>query len=335
MNTPTEKKIVAAQKARAEAAESFKKKREDVTALLNSSKAEITKVLPENIKSDRFITLILNYLTKNPELFDCTKHSILGTVILLAELGLIPDDVIGEAYMRAETNYRKRVKECTFIVGYKGLIALAMRAGIVSYVETATVYGANQDDGDYFDYDLGLNKKLEHKPVGLEDQARITHFYSIAKMKDGDKIFKVITRKVAEDTRDENQSFKNGDPKTVLIWTKKFDEMGMKTAIRKLFKNIPVSGSLARALAVDEAADFGKQNIAASYVDIMPQFAGDIAEEILNEAEQEEVEKEIAKKKVKEGKNKTKADNVATGAMNMINQRETAAKTRRNHNARN
>jgi len=43
-------------------------------------------------------------------------------------------------------------------------------------------------------------------------------------------------------------------------WKDHFEEMSKKTAIRRLFKYLPVGTELNRAIAIDEHAAVGKQN---------------------------------------------------------------------------
>lgn len=321
----TEKKIVASQNEQNERISKFNKGKEEITNLLNSYRVQISKLLPQYIRPDAFISSFLMYVLKNPDLMECTKYSLLGCAFKLAQYGLIPDDVTGQAYLSFEYN-RSKVKECTYIIGYKGLITLAKRSGQIADVETEVVYAANENDGDYFDYDLGLNKKLEHKPVGLDDINRITHFYAIVYLPDGRKNFKVLTRKAVEKVRDETLIGKATGSKSHTIWTKKFDEMGMKTAIRKLFKNTPISPDMMNAISTDEAADYGGQNAASSFIDVMPEFANDIAQNVISEAAAEKEEEQQTRKIQRNQKSKDKADKVAAGTMSLLQKREDAEK---------
>jgi recombination protein RecT len=323
--TSTEKKILASQSETQERINKFNKGREEITNLLNSYRVQISKLLPNFIRPDAFISSFLMYVLKNPDLMDCSRHSLLGCAFKLAQYGLIPDDVTGQAYLSYEYN-RSKVKECTFIIGYKGLITLAKRSGQIEDVETEVVYAANENDGDYFDYDLGLTKKLEHKPVGLDDPNRITHFYAIMYLPGGRQSFKVLTRKAVEKIRDEALQGKAPGSKPFIVWTKKFDEMGMKTAIRKLFKNTPISSDMMNAISTDEAADYGAQNAASYFVDFMPEYANEIAQTVITEAAAEKEEEREIKKVQKNAKSKDKAEKVAAGTMDLLKKREALEK---------
>lgn len=325
--TSTEKKILESQDQKAEKVNKLNKGREEITQLLNSYRVQIGKLLPNFIRPDAFISSVLTYILKNPELMDCSRRSILGCALKLAQFGLMPDEVTGEAYLSSELNHRTKARECTFIIGYKGLIALAKRSGQVQNVETEVVYGANENDGDYFDYDLGLNKKLEHKPVGLDDQSRITHFYAIMYLPSGATSFKVLTRKSVEKVRDEALINKAPGSKSHTIWTKKFDEMGMKTAIRKLFKNTPISSEMNKVISLDEAGDYGGQNAAAYFIDVMPEFAEEFAQDVITEKEAEAQEEHQQQTTQKNAKSKAKAQTVATGTMDLLKKREEKEKT--------
>ena len=61
--------------------------------------------------------------------------------------------------------------EAQFQLGYRGLIDLARRTGEITSVYAHEVY-----EGDEFEYSYGLDKDLKHKPIGEEDESKITHF---------------------------------------------------------------------------------------------------------------------------------------------------------------
>ena len=46
---------------------------------------------------------------------------------------------------------------------------------------------------DEFDYSYGLEQKLVHKPSGLADPGKITHYYAVVKFTNGGYVFHVMT----------------------------------------------------------------------------------------------------------------------------------------------
>jgi recombination protein RecT len=261
-----------------------------VSDLLGKYKGEIAKALPKLLTAERLIRTALTAMARNPDLLQCTNHSLISCILTTAQLGLLPDNILGEAYLIPFNNKKKRRKECQLIVGYKGLCMLAMRSGLVKSISAMPVFAANEKDGDVFDYDLGLNEKLVHKPSGLMESSRITHFYAIVRFINGGHIFLVMTRAQVEAVRDKSKNYQYSENKAGTVWAQYFDEMGCKTVVRRVMKYVPLSPEMSRAVALDEAAESGDQNTSVEFVDKMPEFSEDIEHEVLadNEAEKQE-----------------------------------------------
>lgn len=272
----------------------IKEKQSSVKDLLEKYRGSISQALPKHITADRMMRVALTAMTKTPDLLFCTQHSLISAVITAGQLGLMPDSVLGECYLIPFNNTRKGTKECQIIVGYRGLCALAMRSGQVASVQARAVYAANEEGGDMFEYELGLEEKLKHVPNGLTDNNRITHFYAIVKFKGGGHVFNVMTRKEVESVRDESKNYQFAKDKAETIWGKYFDEMGCKTVLRRLMKFVPLSPEIQQAIGTDEAAEGGRQKLGVEILDA-PETDQEMIEDIeaeLVEDEFEEQEKE-------------------------------------------
>lgn len=100
-------------------------------------------------------------------------------------------------------------------------------------------------EGDEFNFEFGLDEKLIHRP-GENEDAPVTHVYAVARLKDGGTQFEVMTRKQIELVRSQSKAGNNGP------WVTHWEEMAKKTAIRRLFKYLPVSIEIQRAVSMDE-----------------------------------------------------------------------------------
>ncbi len=123
------------------------------------------------------------------------------------------------------------------------MIDLARRSGQIASISARTVRA-----GDEFEYEYGLNEHLTHKP-GEDEDAPITHVYAVARLKDGGVQFEVMTHKQIERVRSQSKSASNGP------WVTHWEEMAKKSVIRRLFKYLPVSIELSRAVMLDEKAE--------------------------------------------------------------------------------
>ena len=138
------------------------------------------------------------------------------------------------------------------MIGYSGMLDIVYRSGKV-----ALVYAEVVREGDVFDYDLGLDRKLIHKPIGDED-APMTYAYAVAELTNHHKAFVVLTANQIAKRKLSAQGA--GTPSSP--WNQYPDEMAKKSAVRALWKYLPRSPELAQASAFDEAPEYGQKQTA-------------------------------------------------------------------------
>jgi len=224
--------------------------------------AQIQAALPKHMTPERMARIATTEIRKNPKLAQCEPLSFIGAVIQCAQLGLEPGSALGHAYILPFDVKKKERGEwvtvrtdAQVIVGYRGMIDLARRSGQIQSINARVVHA-----GDKFSYAYGLDEHLTHVPTeGTAGPA--THFYAVAKFKDGGFQFDVMTISSVHRIRDETQGYKAylaakaKGYKADTPWLKDEDEMGRKTVLRRLFKYLPVSVELQRAVLLDEQAD--------------------------------------------------------------------------------
>jgi recombination protein RecT len=218
-------------------------------------KKQMALALPKHMTADRLARIALTEVRKNPKLGDSDQASFLGAIMQCAQLGLEPGGALGHAYLLPFENRRKGITEVQFIVGYRGMIDLARRSGQIVSLEARAVYEADQ-----FHVQLGLDSNLTHIPAWDKvDRGPLTFVYSVAKLKDGGVQFDVMSRAEIERIRNESQGYKTAIKygKTDSPWISAFEEMAKKTVVRRLFKYLPVSIEMARAVGLDEQAEIG------------------------------------------------------------------------------
>lgn len=255
----------------------LKERKQKVSGLLERYTPQLAQALPKFLTPDKMMRVALTAMNKNPKLLECTQTSLIGSILTSAQLGLLPDEVLGEAYLIPFKNNRANRMECQFMIGYKGLCTLAYRSGVVQSVQARAVF-----KGDEFEFEMGLNERLVHRPKGNKNPAEITHFYSIVRMKEGGYVMNVMTREEVEKIRNESANYKFAYKKEDTVWGKYFEEMGCKTVLRRIMKYVPMSSEVMRAIGQDELADIGKQNFSADILE-MPEIDDEIKDEALNE----------------------------------------------------
>lgn len=221
--------------------------------MLEGMGKELARALPKHVSPDRMMRIATTALRANPKLGECSHVSFLGCVLSAAQLGLEVNTPLGQAYLIPRRNKRGE-QECTLQIGYQGFMDLARRSGEIAAMYAEAVY-----QGDSFEYELGLEKKLRHKPSEDIDRESkpITHVYAVAKLKSGEALFVVLTRAQVEKYRKRGAS--GGGTSTP--WDTDYEAMAKKTAIRRLFTWIPKSAEMASASALDESAELGKPQV--------------------------------------------------------------------------
>ena len=148
-----------------------------IADMIKAMEPEIKKALPQVITPERFTRMALSALNTTPKLAECSQMSFLGALMNAAQLGLEPNTPLGQAYL---IPYRNKGKlECQFQIGYKGLIDMVYRNDNIQTVQAQCVY-----ENDEFEYELGLEPKLVHKPA-LKDRGNLILVYALWKAKNG------------------------------------------------------------------------------------------------------------------------------------------------------
>lgn len=136
---------------------------------MDKYKKQIALALPKHLSADRMARLAMTCFSQNPKLFECDTKSVLGSIIQASQLGL-EIGVNGQGYLIPYG------KTCQFVPGWKGLMDLLARTGRGS-VHTAAVY-----DGDFFEYELGTDPKIVHRPGDAHGIGKITHVYAVGRV---------------------------------------------------------------------------------------------------------------------------------------------------------
>lgn len=229
-------------------------------ALLQTMGPEIARALPKHITPDRMMRACLTSLRTTPKLAECTPASFMASVLASAQLGLEPGP-LGLAYFVPYNTYNKTTKKyetnCQLIIGYAGMIELAYRSGRVASVRAMVVR-----KGDVFQFCHGLKQRLEHEPSSdpNREEQPITHAYAIAEMKGEEPIFWVLSHPQIEARRKRGASGKTypDGNRVKTPWDDDYEAMAMKSAVRALFKWIPKSPEMMRAVVADEAQEQGR-----------------------------------------------------------------------------
>lgn len=209
--------------------------------VIQAGAKQFATALPKHVNSERFVRIAITTIRQNPKLAKCSQESLLGALMVSAQLGLEPG-TLGQCYLIPFENKKAGTVECQFQIGYKGLIELLRRSGQLSDIYSYTVY-----ENDDFNIEYGLSRTLTHKP-NFDERGEIKGFYAVAILKDGAKAFEYMTKDevVKHEEKYRKGSYKND------VWNKNFEEMSQKTVVKKLLKWLPVSVEFLEMAAKDE-----------------------------------------------------------------------------------
>ena len=199
------------------------KKQKTIFDVIQAGAKQFATALPKHINSDRFVRIAITTIRQNPKLAQCNQESLLGALMVSAQLGLEPG-VLGQCYLIPYG------RECQFQIGYKGMIELLRRSGQLKDIYAYSVY-----ENDEFEMTYGLDRDLKHKP-NLQNKGNFIGCYCVAVLKDDARAFEYMTKEEIEaHGKKFSKTYGNGP------WKTDFEAMAHKTVVKKMLKWLPVS----------------------------------------------------------------------------------------------
>jgi len=207
---------------------------------VQSMKSQLALALPKHMDAEKMVRIVTTEMRRNPKLAECTRDSLLGAIMLSAQVGLEPSP-LGYAYLIPTYNGKTKTTDCRFEIGYKGFLRLVRNSA-----EVSTIYAESVCENDEFELTRGTENKIIHKP-NLKDRGAPYGFYAMAQMKDGSFDFEFMNIKEIEKRKKVSQS----KDSSYSPWNQWFEEMAKKTVLKALCKRLPLSPDLAQNLYVD------------------------------------------------------------------------------------
>lgn len=199
------------------------KKQKTIFDVIQAGAKQFATALPKHINSDRFVRIAITTIRQNPKLAQCNQESLLGALMVSAQLGLEPG-VLGQCYLIPYG------RECQFQIEYKGMIELLRRSGQLKDIYAYSVY-----ENDEFEMTYGLDRDLKHKP-NLQNKGNFIGCYCVAVLKDDARAFEYMTKEEIEaHGKKFSKTYGNGP------WKTDFEAMAHKTVVKKMLKWLPVS----------------------------------------------------------------------------------------------
>ncbi|GDX75986.1 hypothetical protein LBMAG41_10620 [Cyanobium sp.] len=210
----------------------------NLRADLSRMNREFEAALPQQIPVDRFVRTIVTAVQMQPELLEADRRTLISSCMKAAQDGLLLDG--REAGLSVYNDRKNGGQTVAYLPMVGGIMKKIRQSGEISSIRAHVVY-----EGDVFEYELGDEERILHKPSLSAQGGKPLAAYAIARFKDGD-----IQREVMSVAQIEKIRAKaTGIGKA--CWSSDWGEMAKKTVIRRLSKRLPSSNDLDRVLDSD------------------------------------------------------------------------------------
>jgi recombination protein RecT len=211
---------------------------------LNKLSEQFRFALPVHIPPERFIRVVMTAVQNNPKLLKCTKQSLFNACMKCASDGLLPDGrEAALAPFGEDEDGRGKVDQAQYLPMVAGIRKKVRNSGQLIDWNVQVV-----QQGDQFDYALGDNPFIHHKPAPTGGRARPVLFaYSIATFPDGSKSREVMNIDQIRDIQKKSKA-KRGPWSDPVF----FPEMCRKTVAKLHAKQLPMSTDLDTLLRRDD-----------------------------------------------------------------------------------
>lgn len=220
---------------------------ETIKSMIKDRGSMILSLLPNQTDIDKVVSRYALQFIKTPKLLECTKESLIMTIYAGASTGLNPDPQMQEFYMIPFKNGQGGFLQCQFIIGYRGLMKLIRNEPSVTYLDAQGIY-----ENDTFKHVQGSSNHIEHHWKIGTPRGKFIGAYAICKVQNGQQYVRVMDKEEIDKIKATSKS-KN-------FWDAHYDQMAIKTVVRRLAKNLPMelTNQTRQALAADDAVESGK-----------------------------------------------------------------------------
>ena len=216
---------------------------QEIKADIEAMKPQFAILLPRGAE-DRFVRNVFTCIQKNDRLLRCTKKSLYGSCMEAANDQLQPDGKEGVIIPYGDDeDGRSRGDIAKWMPMIAGIRKKAMASGKLADWNVQVVY-----EGDEFDYQLGDDPFVHHKPSMHGGRTRkVVAAYSIATFSDGTKSREVMNGDQIEDIRKKSKA-KRGPWSDPVF----YGEMARKTVARLHAKQLPTLNDLETVFSRDD-----------------------------------------------------------------------------------
>jgi phage RecT family recombinase len=219
----------------------LQKRAQSLSEVLRSQLPSVINNLPQEDQraAKRLLTGAYSCITRDPRAMQAALSNpdqLRLQLIVAAQMGW----TVGPT-MNSDAHMLTYKGQLMCVPNYRGLVRVAYQGGVKS-ISTGAVR-----EGDEFDYSLGTDPFIKHK-LGETEDGDVTHAWCVIEIADGGRIVEVMTKAQLDKVRAASKG---------PVWGSWYEEQARKTVLKRALKKAPRSERLAKALAVEDAADTG------------------------------------------------------------------------------
>jgi recombination protein RecT len=221
--------------------QAFEKPDDLKVVLYQQHMKQITNFFKDEKEALKFLSSVVADVQKTPALLDCEPVTVINSYMTMAQLGLMPSGVSGEAYVLP---YKKggNTVIAQFQLGYQGLVTLFYRAGVREIVAEIV------REKDKFSV---VNGKVNHEADYFSDRGAAKGAYVIVTLQAGGQVSKVMSK---EEIMQIGKKFSKSFTSEYSPWNEKNDpqlHMWRKTVLKQCAKLVPKNETIYKAIAED------------------------------------------------------------------------------------
>ena len=219
-------------------------KKSDIRSYIQSDvvKKQIAMVLPKHLTSDVMARVVCTAILKTPKLAECGIESLLQSIMLLSQFGLLPDG--RSAHLIPYFNSKANRYDCQAIIDWKGKVARASENGVENICTDVVCFN------DKFTWKMTPEGLLFDHEIDFRNPVRGEMFAAYCVWKHGGKFSGVIMTKVEIDAIRKRSKSPDKGP-----WQTDFNEMAKKTLVHRASKLWPLDAKFKEAIEVQEVQE--------------------------------------------------------------------------------